>query len=164
MRTRSVLAPALALMLFSLAAPSLGRAQTTDTGPSLDAPMGRPGLLRHVLGPLFPILRRLQLTPDQRDQIKGILQGHREEIRGLVQREVEARRPLFEAVYIDPFDESVIRDRSAAVAAVEADAAVLRATIRTQIFAVLTPDQQARAIEALRRFEQHRHMEDESQP
>jgi len=162
MRTRSVLRAAVALTLLSLVAPPLVRAQTSDTGRALDAPFGRPELPRRTLGPLFPILRRLQLTPDQRDQIKQILQGHRAEIRDLVRRAIEARRPLFEAVYLDAFDEGVIRDRSAALAAVEADAAVLRATIRTQVFAVLTPDQQARAIEALNRFEHRRSAEDES--
>lgn len=162
MRTRSlpVLRAVVALTLLSLAAPPLIRAQGPDTGPALDAPFGRLELPRRILGPLFPILRRLPLTPDQREQIQQILQGHKEEIRSLVRRAIEARRPLFEAVYLDTFDEGAIRDRSAAVAAVEADAAVLRATIRTQVFAVLTPEQQTRAIEALKRFE-HRRGEDE---
>jgi Spy/CpxP family protein refolding chaperone len=63
---------------------------------------------------------------------------------------------LFAAVFLEPFDEGVIRDRSSNVAAVQADEAVLRATIRNEIFGVLTPEQQSRAIELLKRFVQHR--------
>jgi Spy/CpxP family protein refolding chaperone len=136
--------------------PTTLTAQIPDTGGMLDAPFARPGIPQRLLGPLFPVLRRLQLTADQRQQIQHILQGHRDEVRALVRRALEARRPLFAAVYIEPFDERTIRDRSAAVATVQADGAVLRATIRTEIFGVLTPDQQTRAIELLKRFVQRR--------
>src|SRR6516225_5778230 len=147
----TILCAALTVAVVSVATPPLLRAQPQDTAPGLEIPLGRPGLLQRVLGPLFPILRRLQVTPDERQQIQQILQGHRDEIRALVQRFLEARRPLFAAVYVEPFDEATIRDRSAALAAVEADAAVLRGTVRTEIFGMLTPDQQTRATDLLKR-------------
>jgi len=149
----TILCAALTVAVVSVATPPLLRAQPQDTAPGLEIPLGRPGLLQRVLGPLFPILRRLQVTPDERQQIQQMLQGHRDEIRALEQRLIEARRPLFAAVYVEPFDEGTIRDRSATAAAVAADAAVLRATVRTEIFAVLTPDQQTRAMVLLKRFE-----------
>jgi ElaB/YqjD/DUF883 family membrane-anchored ribosome-binding protein len=53
-----------------------------------------------------------------------------------------------------------VRQRSADVAAVEADMAVLRAQIHRDVFAVLTPDQQQRArelrAEAAQRFDERR--------
>src|ERR1700737_1396929 len=152
---RTIVSGVLAVAFLSVVAPVIVRAQIADGGPALDAPFERPGAPARLLGPLFPILRRLQLTPDQRGQVRQILLGHREDFRNLIQRAVKGRKALFRAVYLDPFDEGVIRDRSADVAAVQADEAVLRATIRTEIFGVLTPDQLARAIKALERFAQH---------
>jgi Spy/CpxP family protein refolding chaperone len=152
---RTIVSSVLAVTFLSVAVPAIVRAQIPDGGPAVDTPFGRPGGPARLLGPLFPIVRRLQLAPDQRGQIRQILLGHREDFRNLIQRAVQARKALFSAVYLDPFDEGVIRDRSADVAAVQADEAVLRATIRTEIFGVLTPDQLARAIKALQRFEQH---------
>jgi Spy/CpxP family protein refolding chaperone len=148
----------------TLATPTVAGAQTPDQEPMFDSLFGRPGIPARLLGPLFPILRRLELTADERQQIRAILQGHRDDFRALIRRAMDARRPLFAAVYLDPFDEAAIRDRSANVAAVEADEAVLRATIRTQIFDVLTPDQQSRAIELLKRFVQERRRDDGSSP
>jgi Spy/CpxP family protein refolding chaperone len=162
MLNRSIVGGVLAVNLLSLDAPAMLRAQVPDTGSTLDSPFGRAGAPARFLGPLFPILRRLQLTPDQREQVRQILQGHRPDFQILLQRAMKARRALFGAVYLDPFDEGIIRNLSADVAAVQADEAVLRATIRTQIFDVLTPEQQARAIEALKRFEHLRRREFDS--
>jgi Spy/CpxP family protein refolding chaperone len=153
MLIRSVVGCVLAVNLVSFGAPALLRAQVPDIGPTLDLPFGRAGAPARLLGPLFPILRRLQLTPDQREEVRQILQGHRPDFQRLLRLAMRSRRALFVAVYLDPFDESAIRNLSADVAAVQADEAVLRATIRTQIFEVLTPEQQARALEALQRFE-----------
>ena len=47
----------------------------------------------------------------------------------------------------DSVDESAIRARSAEVAAVQADAAVLRAKVHQEVFSLLTAEQQAKAKE-----------------
>ena len=47
----------------------------------------------------------------------------------------------------DTVDEAAIREKSAEVAAAQADAAVLRARVRHDAFGVLTAEQQARAKE-----------------
>jgi Spy/CpxP family protein refolding chaperone len=159
MLIRSIVGGVLAVNLLSLGAPAILRAQVPGTGLALDSPFGRAGAPARLAGPLFPILRRLQLTPDQREQVRQLLQGHRPDFQTLLQRAMKSRRALFGAVYLDPFDEVGIRNLSADVAAVQADEAVLRATIRTQVFEVLTPEQQARAIEALKRFEHLRREE-----
>jgi len=151
-----ILSSVLGVSLLNVSAPTTVLAQAPDAGQRLGELSGRPGMPQRLLGPLFPILRRLQLSEDQRQQVRQILQGHRDDIRALMQREMEARRPLFAAVYIEPFNEVTVRDRSAAVAALQADGAVLRATIRTEVFGVLTTEQQTHATELLKRFVERR--------
>jgi len=56
-----------------------------------------------------------------------------------------ARKALQEAIAADTTDEAAIREKAAEVGAVEADAAVLQARIRTEIFALLTPEQVKKA-------------------
>lgn len=156
---RLILSCVVAVILTGVGASNVLVAQASDMQGALEFPFGRPGIPQRLLGPLFPVLRQLQLTGDQRQQILQILRTHRSDAQALLKRAVEARRPLFAAVYVEPFDEATIRDRSVAVAAVQADAAVLRATIRTEIFGVLTPDQQTRAIELLKDFVQRKRAE-----
>ena len=98
-------------------------------------PLGRWGMLASRLG----------LSDTQRSQIKGILQAHGDELRGLGDKAMAAREALNDAIDSGTVDEAAIRARSAEVAAVEADMAVTRAQIEAQVFQVLTPDQQAKA-------------------
>lgn len=94
-------------------------------------------------GPAGIALDRLNLSDAQKDQVKQILQSHQADTQSLVQREMAARQALEDAVSGDAFDEGAVRARSADLASVEADLAVSRARIRSEVFQVLTPDQQA---------------------
>jgi Spy/CpxP family protein refolding chaperone len=100
-------------------------------------------------------LAQLNLTDDQKTQIKGIVQAHRAEMQGIATQVRNARRALGDAVTNDA-DEATIRARAADLGKAEADLAVFGATLRKGIFAVLTPDQQAKAkalrLEALDRM------------
>jgi protein CpxP len=87
--------------------------------------------------------RRLNLTDAQREQIKTIAQSHRDEWRGLADRMRTSRQALVDATAANPIDEGAIRQRSADIAAVQADVAVARAKARAEMMQVLTPDQQA---------------------
>ncbi len=53
-----------------------------------------------------------------------------------------------------PVNESLIRQRAADAATVQADAALLRARVHAQVFQVLTPDQQAKGKELRQKAEQ----------
>jgi len=112
-------------------------------GRGLGGPMGRgpmgPG------GPADLPLGRLNLTPQQQDQVKAIMDSHQDELKGLADREMTARKALEAAIAASTLDENAIRGRAADLAAVEADAAVSRAHIRAEVFQVLTPDQQTLA-------------------
>jgi len=104
---------------------------------------------RHGMGPMgFGPMRglsQLGLTDDQRQQIRTAMQSHRDEFRALMERGRQAREAQRAAIEAVPMNEQAVRAAAAQVAAVEADAAVMRARVHEQVFSVLTPDQQAKA-------------------
>jgi protein CpxP len=94
---------------------------------------------------MLPMLgRELQLTDSQRDQVKAIADSHRDEWQGLAQRAHAAHQALNDAVTGDAVDETLIRQRSAEVAAIDADMAVARAHAHAEVLQVLTADQKAK--------------------
>lgn len=99
------------------------------------------GLLR--LHPDLP-LAALSLTDAQREQVRTILEGHRDEGQALMrkgQASFEALRKATEGTV----DEGAAGQQGQAMGAVIAEAAVLRARVRGEILAILTPQQQAEA-------------------
>ncbi len=128
-------------------------ASTQDTAGGPPAFIGRHGpgpALGGPFGPFRMIAQRLGLTDAQKEQIKGILQSHRDDWKSLGDRAAAAHKALQEALTADTLDDDAIRQRSGALAAVQADIAVARAHARGEVFQVLTPDQQtqAKALEA----------------
>jgi Spy/CpxP family protein refolding chaperone len=98
------------------------------------------------LGAMRRGLAQLGLSADQKQQIKGIVQSHKDELEGPVANMRQARRAVGDAIAGDKFDEVAIRAASANLAKAQADLAVTGAKIRGEIFdRVLTPDQQAKA-------------------
>ena len=89
-------------------------------------------------------LGQLGLSDQQKTQIKGIFENHKTDLQGFATRMQPARQALNAAVRSGA-TEATIRAKAADVAAVEADMAVLRAAVHAQVFAVLTPEQQAKA-------------------
>jgi periplasmic protein CpxP/Spy len=100
-----------------------------------------------MLGELGRGLRQLELTDAQREQLRGVMQSHQAEFREIGDRLRTAYQALDATVTADAVDESAIRARSADVAAIQADAAVLRAKVHQEIFSLLTAEQQAKAKE-----------------
>jgi periplasmic protein CpxP/Spy len=90
-------------------------------------------------------LRALDLTEEQRTQVKGIFEQHRDEGRKAAERVRAAFRAQQDAVTAMPVDEGAIRAKSAELAAAQADAAIVRARIHGAVFQVLTPEQQQKA-------------------
>jgi protein CpxP len=93
------------------------------------------------------MLRQLELTEEQRTQVRQVMDSHRAELRASREKLRAAHKAQRDAVTAAQFDEQTIRTQAAELAAVTADAAVLRARIHSEVFAVLTPDQQAKAAE-----------------
>lgn len=116
--------------------------------------MGRGG----VFGELRMGLRGLNLTEDQRTQVRSILQSHREDFKALLEKGRAAREQLQQAASGSPVDENAVRNASGAVGDAAADAAILRAKVRNEIFALLTPEQRQKA-DALKQQMQQRRRE-----
>jgi len=94
---------------------------------------------------LMPMLpRELQLTDGQRSQIQTIAASHKDEWKALATRARTAHQSLMTAVTTSPVDETTIRAKSADVAAVEADMAVAKAHVYSEVWPILTTDQQTR--------------------
>ena len=111
-------------------------------GPGADGPCGR----GFIAG---KIAERLDLSDGQRAEIQAIRESYREEAEGLFETMRVARLVLRGRIQSDLFDETAIREAAEQAAAVEADLAVLRAKIHSDVRQVLTPEQVAEA-EAMR--------------
>jgi Spy/CpxP family protein refolding chaperone len=93
---------------------------------------------RHMFG---RIARSLDLSADQKAQIKTILKSHSAEIQAQMAAGATARRALHDAIKAQSVDEKAIRDAAAKAGQVHADGAVLFAKIRAEVLPVLTADQ-----------------------
>lgn len=120
---------------------------TTPDGPR--GPGGPGGRMMGPLGGLVALhpdlpLPGLDLTDAQREQVRAIMQSHRDEGRALLQRAQAAADGLQKAT-ASSIDEGAAAQHGQALGSIIADAAVLRARIRSEVFAILTAEQQAEA-------------------
>ena len=90
-------------------------------------------------------LQQLGLSADQQQQVKNTMASHRDEFKALMDRSRNAHQAQQAAIEQVPVNEDLIRSTSTAVAAADADMAVLRAKVHEQVFSLLTPDQQTKA-------------------
>jgi Spy/CpxP family protein refolding chaperone len=101
--------------------------------------------LRHLIQDnvlrLRVLLMNLKLTSDQKAKIGTILKSHKAEIVGALQALHARHEALLSAIRTDAVNEAAIRAASKDLGDVIADASILRAKIRLEIRAVLTPDQ-----------------------
>ena len=114
-------------------------------GGPFDSAQGRRGGPGGPMGMLPMLARELNITDAQKAQIKTIADSHRDEWKALGDRARTAHEALQQAVTADTVDEGLIRQRSAEVAAVEADMAVARARAHAEVFQLLTPEQKTQA-------------------
>jgi len=127
-----------------------------------DGPGGRRGRMGRSGGPggLMLPLGRLDLTDTQHEQVRAVMEQNREATQAAGARVREVRRALQDAVTADVANEGAIRAVAAELANAEGDVAVWRAFVRSQVWHLLTPNQQvtARELEAemKERMEQRR--------
>ena len=145
MKKRMVMAAALVAALAG--GHVLAGAQAPRGGPGMrGAPgPGPPGGPRGALlgGPAGGLgLRGIELTDAQREQVRSIMESHRQEFTDLRSKLGAAHRAFAEAQRAGDLDEAAIRTQSAAVANAMADEAILRARVRSQVHALLTAEQQ----------------------
>lgn len=121
-------------------------------GPGMGGPppdgMRGPGGPGGPMGPMGmgfgPGFRELDLTDEQRAQVKTIVDSHQAEFKAVGEKMHTAREGMQALIEADPLDEAAVRAKSVEVAAAEADAAILNAKVRTQTFEVLTAEQLAK--------------------
>ena len=90
-------------------------------------------------------LRALNLSDAQEQQIKALTQQYREQNRGTGEKlraALDARR---KAVATVPVNEQLIRSTSADLADAQTEMALQQARLHSELFALLTPEQQAQA-------------------
>ena len=107
-------------------------------------------------------LRQLDLSEEQREQVRAAVAESREARRDTARAIRGARRAMAEAVAAEAVDEGRIRSLAADLGRLEGDAAVGRANLRAALWRLLTPEQQARAAEIRAEREARREEERES--
>ena len=94
----------------------------------------------------FP-LAQLELTDAQREQVRTVMQRHRDDMETVGKRLHEAHEAQRAAVETVPVNEALIRSTSQALGTAQTDMALLQARIHSDIWGLLTPDQQTKAKE-----------------
>ena len=120
--------------------------QMPRRGPGPGMGVGGPpaGGMRGPGGPMGhggPGFRQLDLSDDQKAQVKSIMESHQAEFKAVGEKMRAAREGMQALIEADTLDESAVRAKSVEVAAAEADAAILGAKVRTQTMQVLTAEQ-----------------------
>jgi len=100
---------------------------------------------------------RLDLSDDQQGRVRSIVDSHKTQVVNLL-RQLEAQRvQLQQTTRGGAFDDAAVRQAAAGPAHTAVDLATALATAKSEVFAVLTPDQRAK-VEALRTQRQHHMM------
>jgi protein CpxP len=100
---------------------------------------------------LFRILRVLNLSDEQKAQVKSILKTERPVIEPLIRELVRVHRELLRVTVHGAFDEQVVRKLAMLQGELSAKLLVEKARTWSEIYAILTPDQQAEA-DLIRKF------------
>lgn len=158
-RFKTTLAAGVAMLTLAAGAPWLmadTSAQTTAAGqdqperrqgPGMGGPGGRGG--PGMRGPggrmgFAPGFRGLDLSDDQKAQLKKIADARRSDFEAAGQKVRAAREGMQALLEADAVNESAIRAKSGEVAAAEADVMILNAKVRQESLQVLTAEQQAK--------------------
>jgi protein CpxP len=89
-------------------------------------------------------LAELQLTDAQKEQVREIRSRHESQIRDAESRLETARRAQMNAVEAVPADETKITALTQDLTQAEVDAAIQASRLNTEIWSVLTPEQQTK--------------------
>jgi Spy/CpxP family protein refolding chaperone len=122
----------LALLAFLSAVPSASGQTVQQPGATAEPQQGGAG---------GDPISQLNLTPEQRQQIRSIRQGNQAERAAINQRVREANRSLEEALDSDTPDEAVVEQRTRDLGAAQAAAMRMRILTEVRIRKVLTLEQ-----------------------
>ena len=88
-------------------------------------------------------LQALNLSETQQDQVKQLMQQYRQQNQNLGEQLRTAMEAQRKAVQTIPVDEGLIRSTTQALVEAQTEMAIQQARLQSEIFALLTPDQQA---------------------
>ena len=111
-------------------------------GPLAQTPLGR--LIVGNFGRLLVLRSELNVTDQQRDQVRQILESHKAEIGRYAQAIWQKRNALRDAVTADAPDEAAIRKAAGALGEVIGDASVAAVKLRAEVAPVFTEEQKER--------------------
>lgn len=153
MTKRTFIAAGLVAALAGGSAAALAQQPSGDgSGVSQPGPGHRRAGPRGFAGPgRIAVLRGIDLTEAQREQVRTIMQSHQTEFQQVRTKLRDAHRAMADAVQAEMLDEAAIRARSADVGSAMADEAVLNAKVRAEVSSILTAEQQQRVKERRQR-------------
>jgi protein CpxP len=99
------------------------------------------------------IAKKLNLTDDQKSQIKAVWGGEKDTLKSLFGQLRAARKNLRAAIHANGANETAVRAASAKVAGVEADLAVERMKLYGKIAPILTDEQRQKIADFEQRFD-----------
>ncbi len=123
-----------AILAFSSAFAIGSRPVLADSGPPC----------RQMRGDRHPFAKwawKLDLTKQQKQEIRGIFKENRPKFQPIMDKYLAERRDMRALVQAGKIDEPAIRQQATKLASTEADLAIQRAKMSSQIRAVLTPAQ-----------------------
>ena len=100
--------------------------------------------------------RKLNLTDAQKQQVKAIIDSTKTTAEGIHTKLDEIRKQLDAATANGQFDETQVRSLASQKAQLEADMLVEHFRVKSQVFAILTPEQRTKAEEMHKRGGHHR--------
>ena len=146
-RFKVSLAAALAVVTMATAAPMLMAQDQPQRrqGPGGPPPGGGPGMCGPG-GPMGfgPGFRELDLSDDQKAQLKSIADSHRDEFRAAGEKVRAIRESMRSLIEAETINESAIRAKSVEIGAAEADVLILNAKVRKESMQILTAEQLAK--------------------
>ena len=95
----------------------------------------------------------MPVTDAQQQQIKAIMEAEKPKMQPLMEQLRQERQQMNTLTESGAFDEAAVRAAAGKQAQTETDLAVERARVKSQIFAVLTPEQRTKAQEMKKNFE-----------
>jgi protein CpxP len=144
-RIRNYIAAGAAIVTLAAGAPMLMADQNQPQRRQGPGGPGAPGGVR-ALAPMgfglgFP---GLDLTDEQKAQLKSIADARQNELRAAGEKIGAARQGMRELIEADSINEAAIRAKSVEVAAAEADLAIINAKLRKESMQILTAEQLAK--------------------
>src|SRR5215471_6176920 len=137
---------------------AIAKSQTADNAPSPPPMHAHYGMHGHMMG-FFA--KQLNLTDDQKSQMKAIMQKEHPTLKPLFQQQRQIDLQLRQ--YVEgQFDQNKVQALAAQKAQIEAQLTVQQTRIHNEMYQLLTPDQQAKLkqIEASHEARMQKHMQE----